>query len=178
MNRLTYNTIISKEDLLTRYQYKNAYEIPKLDKIIVSLSLKQSRFDRRQLPKLLLASTLITGQKAKTILTKRGDASLGIRKNDPVGTKVTLRSNEALNLLDFITTLVLPRVKNFEGLNRKNINIPKSFNFQINNALAFPQLEMAYEQFNDLGPINISIVSKNTNEKDIETFLRNQSVPF
>jgi large subunit ribosomal protein L5 len=178
MNRLTYNTIISKEDLLTRYQYKNAYEIPKLDKIIVSLSLKQSRFDRRQLPKLLLASTLITGQKAKTILTKRGDASLGIRKNDPVGTKVTLRSNEALNFLDFITTLVLPRVKNFEGLNRKNINIPKSFNFQINNALAFPQLEMAYEQFNDLGPINISIVSKNTNEKDIETFLRNQSVPF
>jgi len=178
MNRLTYNTIISKEDLLTRYQYKNAYEIPKLDKIIVSLSLKQSRFDRRQLPKLLLASTLITGQKAKTILTKRGDASLGIRKNDPVGTKVTLRSNEALNFLDFITTLVLPRVKNFEGLNRKNINIPKSFNFQINNALAFPQLEMAYEQFNDLGPINISIVSKNTNEKDIKTFLRNQSVPF
>tara|TARA_E500000331_G_C16949401_1_gene579804 strand:+ start:70 stop:606 length:537 start_codon:yes stop_codon:yes gene_type:complete len=178
MNRLTYNTIISKEDLLTRYQYKNAYEIPKLDKILVSLSLKQSRFDRRQLPKLLLASTLITGQKAKTILTKRGDASLGIRKNDPVGTKVTLRSNEALNFLDFITTLVLPRVKNFEGLNRKNINIPKSFNFQINNALAFPQLEMAYEQFNDLGPINISIVSKNTNEKDIETFLRNQSVPF
>ncbi len=178
MNRLTYNTIISKEDLLTRYQYKNAYEIPKLDKILVSLSLKQSRFDRRQLPKLLLASTLITGQKAKTILTKRGDASLGIRKNDPVGTKVTLRSNEALNFLDFITTLVLSRVKNFEGLNRKNINIPKSFNFQINNALAFPQLEMAYEQFNDLGPINISIVSKNTNEKDIETFLRNQSVPF
>jgi len=80
MNRLTYNTIISKEDLLTRYQYKNAYEMPKLDKIIVSLSLKQSRFDRRQLPKLLLASTLITNQKAKTILTKKGDASLGIRK--------------------------------------------------------------------------------------------------
>jgi len=178
MNRLTYNTIISKEDLLTRYQYKNAYEMPKLDKIIVSLSLKQSRFDRRQLPKLLLASTLITNQKAKTILTKKGDASLGIRKNDPVGTKVTLRKNQALNFLDFINTLVLPRVKNFEGLNKKSINLPKSFNFQVNNALAFPQLEMAYEQFNDLGPINISIVSKNTNEKDIETFLRNQNIPF
>ena len=87
MNRLTYNDNVSKEDLLTRYQYKNVYEIPKLDKIIISLSLKQSRFDRKQLPKLLLASTLITGQKAKAILTKRGDASLGIRKNDPVGTK-------------------------------------------------------------------------------------------
>ena len=48
MNRLTYNdNVFQKEDLLTRYQYKNAYEIPKLDKIIVSLSLKQSRFDRK-----------------------------------------------------------------------------------------------------------------------------------
>ena len=127
MNRLTYNTIISKEDLLTRYQYKNAYEMPKLDKIIVSLSLKQSRFDRRQLPKLLLASTLITNQKAKTILTKKGDASLGIRKNDPVGTKVTLRRNQALNFLDFINTLVLPRVKNFEGLNKKRSGKKKKF---------------------------------------------------
>lgn len=178
MNRLNYNKIISKEDLLTRYQYKNTYEIPELDKITISLSLKQSKFDRKQLPKLLLASTLITGQKAKTILTKRGDASLGIRKNDPVGTKVTLRGKEALNILDFINTLVLPRVKNFEGLAEKNINVPKSFNFQINNAFAFPQLEMAYEHFNDLGPINISIVSKNTNEKDIGTFLRNLSIPF
>jgi large subunit ribosomal protein L5 len=178
MNRLNYNKIISKEDLLTRYQYKNTYEIPELDKITISLSLKQSKFDRKQLPKLLLASTLITGQKAKTILTKRGDASLGIRKNDPVGTKVTLRGKEALNILDFINTLVLPRVKNFEGLAEKNINVPKSFNFQINNAFAFPQLEMAYEHFSDLGPINISIVSKNTNEKDIGTFLRNLNIPF
>jgi|TARA_B100000161_G_C33498261_1_gene390363 large subunit ribosomal protein L5 len=178
MNRLTYNDNVSKEDLLTRYQYKNVYEIPKLDKIIISLSLKQSRFDRKQLPKLLLASTLITGQKAKAILTKRGDASLGIRKNDPVGTKVTLRGDNALNFIDFINTLILPRVKNFEGLDKKNINIPKSFNFQINNALAFPQLEMAYEQFNNLGPINISIVFKNTNEEDIETSLRNLNVPF
>ena len=119
MNRLTYNKIIAKEDLLTRYQYNNSYQIPELDKVVVSLSLKQSNFDRKQLPKLLLASSLITGQKAKTILTKRGDASLGIRKNDPVGTKVTIRGNEALNLLDIINTLVLPRVKNFEGLNRK-----------------------------------------------------------
>ena len=106
MNRLTYNTIISKEDLLTRYQYKNAYEMPKLDKIIISLSLKQSRFDRRQLPKLLLASTLITNQKAKTILTKKGDASLGIRKNDPVGTKVTLTPISFAS--SFITSMSKP----------------------------------------------------------------------
>lgn len=63
MNRLNFNIRNSHEDLITRYQYKNCYQIPKLEKITVSLSLQQSKFDRKSLPKLLLASTLITGQK-------------------------------------------------------------------------------------------------------------------
>ena len=63
MNRLTYNHKLSQEDMLTRYHYTNTYQIPKLKKITVSFSLQQSRFERKNLPKLLLASTLITGQK-------------------------------------------------------------------------------------------------------------------
>ena len=178
MNRLTYNHKLSQEDMLTRYHYTNTYQIPKLKKITVSFSLQQSRFERKNLPKLLLASTLITGQKTKPVLTKRGDASFGIRKNDPVGTKVTLRGQNALNFLDFVTTLVLPRVKNFEGLKSNNINLPKAFNFQINNALAFPQLEMAYEKFDNLGPISISLITSNKNAKNMEAFWRMQGLPF
>ena len=170
MNRLTYNHKLSQEDMLTRYHYTNTYQIPELKKITVSFSLQQSCFERKNLPKLLLASTLITGQKTKPVLTKRGDASFGIRKNDPVGTKVTLRGQNALNFLDFVTTLVLPRVKNFEGLKSNNINLPKAFNFQINNALAFPQLEMAYEKFDNLGPISISLITSNKNAKNMEAF--------
>lgn len=177
MNRLNFNTRTSQEDLITRYQYDNCYQIPKLEKVTVSLSLQQSKFDRKSLPKLLLASTLITGQKTKPVLTKRGDAKFGIRKNDPVGTKVTLRGQNALNFLDFVVTLVLPRVKNFEGLSRTNMNLPRSFNFQVNNALAFPQLEMAYEQFSHLGPVSISLTT-NSKGKDLELFLRNQGIPF
>ena len=178
MNRLTYNHKLSQEDMLTRYHYTNTYQIPELKKITVSFSLQQSRFERKNLPKLLLASTLITGQKTKPVLTKRGDASFGIRKNDPVGTKVTLRGQNALNFLDFVATLVLPRVKNFEGLKSSNINLPKAFNFQINNALAFPQLEMAYERFDNLGPISVSLITSNKNAKNMEAFWRMQGLPF
>jgi hypothetical protein len=68
-------------------------------------------------------------------------------------------------------------VKNFEGLRSNNINLPKAFNFQINNALAFPQLEMAYERFDNLGPISVSLVASNKNT-DMEAFWRMQSLPF
>ena len=179
MNRLKYNHKITSEDLITRYQYGNTYEVPNLERIVVSLSLKSSGFNRKNLPKLLMASTIITGQKTKPVITKQGDAAFGIRKNDPVATKVTLRGDDAFHFLDFVVTIVLPKVKNFEGLSRKNINQNKAFNFQINNPLSFPQLEMAYEIFNTVGPVNISLISSSSNKtNDGETFWRNIGLPF
>ena len=179
MSRLKYNNRISSEDLITRYQYDNTYQVPKLERLVVSLSLKSSGFNRKNLPRLLMASTIITGQKTKPVITKQGDAAFGIRKNDPVATKVTLRGNEAFYFMDFVNTIVLPKVKNFEGLSRKNINQNKAFNFQINNPLSFPQLEMAYEMFNTVGPINISLISSSSDKiNDGETFWRNLGLPF
>jgi ribosomal protein L5 len=69
-------------------------------------------------------------------------------------------------------------VKNFEGLKSNNINLPKAFNFQINNALAFPQLEMAYENFDNLGPVSVSLITSNKNAENMEAFWRMQSLPF
>ena len=179
MSRLKYNNRISSEDLITRYQYDNTYKVPKLERLVVSLSLKSSGFNRKNLPRLLMASTIITGQKTKPVITKQGDAAFGIRKNDPVATKVTLRGNEAFYFMDFVNTIVLPKVKNFEGLSRKNINQNKAFNFQINNPLSFPQLEMAYEMFNNVGPVNISLISSSSDIiNDGETFWRNLGLPF
>ena len=179
MSRLKYNNRISSEDLITRYQYHNTYQVPKLERLVVSLSLKSSGFNRKNLPSLLMASTIITGQKTKPVITKQGDAAFGIRKNDPVATKVTLRGNEAFYFMDFVNTIVLPKVKNFEGLSRKNINQNKAFNFQINNPLSFPQLEMAYEMFNNVGPVNISLISSSSDKiNDGETFWRNLGLPF
>jgi len=66
MSRLKYNNRISSEDLITRYQYDNTYQVPKLERLVVSLSLKSSGFNRKNLPRLLMASTIITGQKNKT----------------------------------------------------------------------------------------------------------------
>tara|TARA_B100001989_G_C24414621_1_gene400832 strand:+ start:294 stop:836 length:543 start_codon:yes stop_codon:yes gene_type:complete len=179
MSRLKYNNRILSEDLITRYQYDNTYQVPKLERLVVSLSLKSSGFNRKNLPRLLMASTIITGQKTKPVITKQGDAAFGIRKNDPVATKVTLRGNEAFYFMDFVNTIVLPKVKNFEGLSRKNINQNKAFNFQINNPLSFPQLEMAYEMFNNVGPVNISLISSSSDKiNDGETFWRNLGLPF
>ena len=179
MSRLKYNNRISSEDLITRYQYDNTYQVPKLERLVVSLSLKSSGFNRKNLPRLLMASTIITGQKTKPVITKQGDAAFGIRKNDPVATKVTLRGNEAFYFMDFVNTIVLPKVKNFEGLSRKNINQNKAFNFQINNPLSFPQLEMAYEMFNNVGPVTISLISSSSDKiNDGETFWRNLGLPF
>ena len=179
MSRLKYNNRISSEDLITRYQYDNTNQGPKLESFVVILSLKSSGFNRKNLPRLLMASTIITGQKTKPVITKQGDAAFGIRKNDPVATKVTLRGDDAFQFIDFVNTIVLPKVKNFEGLSKKNINQNKAFNFQINNPLSFPQLEMAYEMFNTVGPINVSLISSSSNKiNDGETFWRNLGLPF
>ena len=82
------------------------------------------------------------------------------------------------NFLDLLSTIVLPRIKNFDGLNKKSLNNEGNFTFQINDPFVFPQLEAASEVFNHLGPITITITTTTQKKDQNLNLLRGLNLPL
>jgi large subunit ribosomal protein L5 len=172
-----YETIV-KEELMLKFQYSNVHQIPKIKKVVVDTSMKSANFKLKLAPSLILALTIITGQKAAPTLAKKGNAKLGIRKGAVTGAKVTLRNEKMFQFIDFLITLVLPRVKNFEGIKSTSLNNQGNLTIQIKDPFTFPQLEAATHLFNNVGAINITFVTSTDNKDESACLLRGLTIPL
>ena len=172
-----YDTIV-REELMLKFQYPNVHQIPRVEKILIDTSMKSANFKLKLAPSLILALTLISGQKAAPTLARKGNAKLGIRKGAVTGAKVTLRNEKMFQFMDFLITLVLPRVKNFEGIKDKSLNDQGNLTIQIKDPFTFPQLEAATNLFNHIGAINITFVTSTTNRNESKCLLRGLTVPI
>ena len=172
-----YETIV-KDELMLKFQYSNVHEVPRIEKVVVDTSMRSANFKLKLAPSLILALTLISGQKATPTLAKKGNAKLGIRKGAVTGAKVTLRNDKMFQFIDFLVTLVLPRVKNFEGIQAKSLNSQGNLTVQIRDPFTFPQLEAATNLFNHVGAINVTIVTSTSNKDESKCLLRGLSIPI
>ena len=166
------------EELMLKYQYDNVNEIPSIEKVVLNTSMKTSDFKVKMIPSYIVALTLITGQKASPTLAKKGNAKLGIRKGAVTGVKVTLRNEKMFQFLDFFITLVLPRIKNFEGIKAKSLNEEGNLTIQLKDPFTFPQLEAATHVFNNVGPINVTIVTSTQEKNESKCLLRGLTIPI
>ena len=163
---------------MLKFQYSNVHEVPRIEKVVVDTSMRSANFKLKLAPSLILALTLISGQKATPTLAKKGNAKLGIRKGAVTGAKVTLRNDKMFQFIDFLVTLVLPRVKNFEGIQAKSLNSQGNLTVQIRDPFTFPQLEAATNLFNHVGAINVTIVTSTSNKDESKCLLRGLSIPI
>lgn len=134
-----------KYELLNKFSYKNIYDIPKLEKINLSLNVNSS--DLHMLVSSLIALELLTNQKGFLIRSKTFNLVSKIRKGDPVGSKVTLRKEQALK---FILKLIRikPEVKKCNG---------GHFSLLIKNLMVFKEIESNYHFFRKLNSLNIVV---------------------
>nr|YP_010508045.1 ribosomal protein L5 [Phytophthora clandestina]UXG56371.1 ribosomal protein L5 [Phytophthora clandestina] len=149
-------------DLLTKLNFKNIFEIPKINKICLNIGFKNANIEKKKLINIILLLKLITNQKPLITKSKKNNIFLKIKKNSIIGCKITLRKNNIFFFLEKILFFILPNLTkiNFNFLN-KNI-----FNFQIQNVLYFFELKTEFLKFKDIPPIDVSIHtnSKNNNE--------------
>lgn len=161
MNRLSehYKNVIVNE-LMTIFHYKNIYQIPRINKILLNISLKDSINNKNKILLTLLLIEKITGQKGIPTKSNKNKIFLRIKKGAIVGCKITLRKYNMFTFLDKLILSVFPKIKNFTSfqLNTKNINI---FNFNIykKDIFNFLEIEKEFLKFKDIPLINISIQS-------------------
>nr|YP_010395037.1 ribosomal protein L5 [Phytopythium vexans]YP_010395055.1 ribosomal protein L5 [Phytopythium vexans]DAZ89474.1 TPA_asm: ribosomal protein L5 [Phytopythium vexans]DAZ89492.1 TPA_asm: ribosomal protein L5 [Phytopythium vexans] len=153
---------ITTYDLITKFNFKNVYQIPKINKVFLNIGFKNANIEKKKLINIITLLKLITNQKPIVTKSKKNNIFLKIKKNSIIGCKITLRKKNINIFLEKLLIFILPNTNEIK-LNIKNNNI---LNFQINNILNFFELETEFLKFRDIPPIDVSIHtnSKKNNE--------------
>ena len=162
--------------LLNEFKYSNIHQIPKIEKIQVSAGLGLNASNRVFLQKATEEIRQITGQHPVLTMSKNSIAGFKIREGMPLGLTVTLRKEKMYAFLEKFIKLVLPRIRDFRGLNPKNFDKHGNYNLGISEQLVFPEID--YDSVEQRRGFNITIVT--TEKYSTESFflLKELGVPF
>jgi len=162
--------------LLNEFQYKNKHEIPKIEKIVISSCLGLNAQNRTFLEKAIQEVRLISGQQPILTKAKKSIAGFKVREGMPLGLVVTLRREKMYAFLEKFTKLVLPRLRDFRGLNPQNFDKDGNYNLGITEQLIFPEIN--YDSVDQRRGFGITIVTSAKNAQEGFFLLKELGVPF
>ena len=155
---------------------KNKMLTAKLNKVVISVGDGEAMKDSKLMQNIQDTISLIAGQHAIQIIAKKSVAGFKVREGMPVGVKVTLRGENMYAFVDKLCSIALPRVKDFQGLDRNGFDGRGNFNFGLNEQLMFP--EVVYDNIIKTHGMNISITTSTTSDKEAYRLLELVGIPF
>jgi large subunit ribosomal protein L5 len=162
--------------LVEEFGYLNKHQIPKLEKIQINSGLGLNAQNRMFLQKATEEIRLITGQHPVLTSSRKSIAGFKIREEMPLGLTVTLRREKMYAFLEKFITLVLPRIRDFRGLNPLNFDKHGNYNLGISEQLVFPEID--YDSVEQRRGFNITIVTTANNSTEAFFLLKELGVPF
>lgn len=163
-------------DLMKRLGYSSSMQVPRLEKIVISVSSG----DVVQNPKLVNGIvdeiTAIAGQKAVVTKAKKAISNFKLRQGIPIGVRVTLRRDRMWSFLDRLQTLALPRVRDFRGLPSKGFDGRGNYNMGLKEQIVFPEIN--FDKIEKVRGMNITICTTADNDNDGRALLEALGMPF
>ena len=165
-----------KDAMIKKFGYKNAMEIPKLDKIVVNMGVGEAKENAKILEAAVKDMEAITGQKAVTTKAKNAIANFKIRENMPIGCKVTLRGEKMYEFADRLINLALPRVRDFRGVNPNAFDGRGNYALGIKEQIIFPEIE--YDKVDKVRGMDIIFVTTAKTDEEARELLAQFNMPF
>jgi large subunit ribosomal protein L5 len=162
--------------LMKRFAYKTVMQVPRLEKICINRGVNGAVNDKKLVDIAVDELTNITGQKAVPTMSKKDISNFKLRKNMPIGAKVTLRGNQMYEFLDRLVAVSLPRVRDFKGINDKSFDGRGNYTMGVTEQIIFPEIDI--DKVNKITGLDITFVTTaNTNEEAYE-LLKEMGMPF
>ena len=162
--------------LQKRFNYKSVMQVPRLEKICLNRGVNGAVNDKKLIDIALDEMTQITGQKAVATMSKKDISNFKLRKNMPIGTRVTLRGEKMYEFLDRFISTALPRVRDFKGVNEKSFDGRGNYTLGITEQIIFPEIDI--DKVNKITGMDITFVTTaGTNEEAYE-LLKELGMPF
>ena len=163
-------------DLVAKFGYKSAMEVPRLTKITLNMGLGEAIADKKVIEHAVGDMTKIAGQKPVTTKARKAIAGFKIREGYPIGAMVTLRGARMYEFLDRFITVTLPRVRDFRGVNGRSFDGRGNYNIGVKEQIIFPEIE--YDKIDALRGLNISITTTAKTDDEAKALLAAFKFPF
>ena len=177
MSRLLeeYKKTISSQ-MMSKFNYKNVYQIPKLQKIVLNMGIGEAKEDAKILDKAQEELSLIAGQKAVKTKAKKAISNFKIRAGMALGVSVILRNKIMYEFLDRLINIAIPRIRDFRGLNSKSFDGNGNYSLGIKEQIIFPEIN--YDKIDKIRGLNVTICTNaKTNQEALE-LLKSFNMPF
>ena len=162
--------------MIKKFGYKNIMEVPKLDKIVVNMGVGEAKENAKLLEAAIKDMEAITGQKAVATKAKNSIANFKIREGMAIGCKTTLRGEKMYEFMDRLINLVLPRVRDFRGVNPNAFDGRGNYALGIKEQLIFPEIE--YDKVDKVRGMDIIFVTTAKTDEEARELLTQFNMPF
>ncbi len=162
--------------LVREFSYSNPMQVPRLSKIVINIGLGEALTNAKAIDAAVGDLATITGQRPIVTKAKRSIAQFRLRTGNPVGAKVTLRGQRMWDFLDRLTTLALPRIRDFRGVPTRSFDGRGNYSLGLREQLAFPEID--YDKVDRLRGLEISIVTTAKTDEESKKMLELLGMPF
>lgn len=167
-------------DLRTRLKGElsldNIMQVPRPVKVVVNMGVGDAAKDAKLIDGAIKDLTSITGQKPALRRARKSIATFKIREGMPVGASVTIRGDRMWDFIDRLTSIVLPRIRDFRGLSPKSFDGRGNYNFGLTEQLVFPEID--YDDIDQTRGMDITIVTTAQNDEEGRALLTALGFPF
>ena len=174
LKKLYHDEIVPK--LVQEFGYKNALEVPKLDKIVLNMGVGEAVNDTKKVTSAAADLALIAGQKAVITRARKAISTFKVRENMPIGAKVTLRKTRMYEFLDRLVTVALPRVRDFRGLDPKSFDGRGNYALGVKEHIIFPEID--YDKTEAMLGLDIVVCTTARTDAEARALLRAFNFPF
>ena len=162
--------------LVKQFEYSSVMQAPKITKICLNQGVGKAVGDRKMVDQALTEMTQVAGQKAVKTLSTKDVSNFKLRKNMPIGCRVTLRRENMYDFLDRLITVTLPRTRDFQGIKAKGFDGRGNFTFGIKEQLVFP--EIVIDDVKNINGMDITIVTSANTDEEAKALLTEFGFPF
>jgi len=167
---------VVKPDLMKKFGYKNAMQVPKINKIVLNIGAGEAASDSKKIQAAVNDLTAIAGQRVVVTRAKKAIATFKIRENLPIGVKVTLRKDKMYEFLDRLITMALPRVRDFRGLNAKSFDGRGNYAMGLKEHIVF--VEIDYDKTETVWGMDIIFNTSAKTDEEARALLEGFQFPF
>ena len=162
--------------LQEQFNYSNPMKVPKLDKVVINMGVGEAVADSKKIKSALAELERIAGQKPVATKARKSIAGFKLREGMLIGAKVTLRRDRMYEFLDRLTTIALPRVKDFRGLNGKSFDGRGNYAMGLKEHLVFPEIN--YDQIEQIWGMDIIVCTTAKSDQEAKALLKEFQFPF
>ena len=162
--------------MMRDFGYKNIYQVPKLEKIVLNVGLGEAIANARALDAAVGDLAQITGQKPVVTRAKKSIASFKLRAGMPIGAMVTLRGPRMYEFYDRLVAVTLPRIRDFRGVSPNSFDGRGNYTMGLREQIVFPEID--YDRIDKVRGLEISFITTARTDEEGRRLLALLGMPF